>query len=1459
MLKRILSFCLTLLLLSGVLPLNAFAAAAPEIYFSEGFEGFATNEEPSDYQIKGLDCRVIEVAENDKALYGKMWGSSFSAKLPFDGKSDRMIYSFDIKIVGAKVVGTALRLSASTNLLNYRGNGSVYLEDGLNVDGYSSGLWHRYTAIVDYRTKRYSLEIDGKRKFSNRLFNQSPIAQSSVDFSFQTDSDDGVSEIYIDNVRVYSGGEVLDDAAFPVKAYKNETLDFTPTEEQPDTNKIFVNSKGKLGLGSDVITFVQKEGNTAGWAPIKKGGEEYIHFSQESTTDCFANLNVDATGSMYLVFEAELYPVAMETATADVFRTNSTGSYSNLLTLSGLNLLSNSTKVATLSAEKWTKVTLAADFLSGKADIYVDDDLKKEDVVLHEGGVIPTGEVRIACRTITGNTGHNEWYMRNVKIYEGKEPRELPEVEGSIETVEETSSGSLGLTTIQHTKAASAKKIGKAAVFMTSGNSFFADSKKQTYPQGKEAYVSDDGVKMVAAEVMAEALHEPITCTEQEVTYKNKTVLIGDTQAGGKELDAAPVKKDGVVYLPVASYAQRVLGKKVYDDSRGMVVVSDEAINLSNSSARSEAMEESDIIFRYMLYDRPTGDQLYKQLKEENTGHPRLFVKNEDIPALRAKVEASPELRKELQTVLKECDELIETPPVAYNIPDGLRLIAACQEITDRIVELTVANLVTGDTKYLDRMWVEVQNAFTYPDWNMSKHYLDSGEIGPGIALAYDMLYNHLSEKERQWFRDKFVEYYLDFAVGVYTGRSTFTAFDTRMVISNWGAVIGNSHLMCALAMLDSEDEDSEFTEKIKFLAENAVQAIEVPMGAFFPDGAIDEGVGYWSFYTKNLTYSVRGLMNCFGDDFGFLDSPGYRGVPDYLLYAQSTLGYYSYADAGDSNGVGNYISCPEALLICDFYGDYEKMDAVKNMLVNLKGRIGSKSILWYEPEKAQSSAEGYPLDYLFNSIQLTVMKSAWDDDMAAYLGAIGGETTPMNHWDKGSFIFDVGGVRWFSDMGSDNYNVTGGYSGLKGATLYRKRAEGHNCLVINPTAADPGQVSYSYVPVEKMETKARGGISVYDLSEAYAPSVSSYRRGFYLGDNRQSLLVQDEFELKEANSEVYSFFHTTGKIEISADKKSAVITSQGKKLKAEILTNISDWKLEARDTSPLFAENTREGERSRAAYSKLAFVANASGNCYITVKFTLLDDLIEYSPITYQPIDSWTIPDGEIPAKSTVTAIYMDGKALEGFNPAVSEYTVPVVADEQMPAFTADSPDGVITVETPSSFDGTVRIIAQNEGGKRAYTVKFEYQIRTSDALLNISPVNGIPGDVKQLPVSYCYADSNPQPDNGDINAVDGNLETRWSCNTNPCFLEVDLGESKEISGVAIAYMDSHRFYKYDILVSEDKINYTRIYSGTSSGLSNVWDYLPCGTKARYVRYVGYGHADGDWNSVLEFRPCGK
>ncbi|MBO5369899.1 MAG: discoidin domain-containing protein, partial [Clostridia bacterium] len=556
------------------------------------------------------------------------------------------------------------------------------------------------------------------------------------------------------------------------------------------------------------------------------------------------------------------------------------------------------------------------------------------------------------------------------------------------------------------------------------------------------------------------------------------------------------------------------------------------------------------------------------------------------------------------------------------------------------------------------------------------------------------------------------------------------------------------------------------------------------------------------------------------------------------------------------------HMVCDESYLISKLYGNIEEMNAARAFAASFGSKLGALGILWYEPLGDSNAYKSYPLDYVLKSIQLVSAKATWGEPNSAYFSAIGGAIElSSSHWDKGSFIFDDDGVRWFSDMGAEAYELADGSShyGAAGAYIFRKRAEGHNCLLINPSAEDPGQVTGAYAALSRFETKPRGIIAEYDLAEVYGDKVTSYKRGFLFGDNRNSLVVQDEVELSKPNSEIYHYLYTTGKVEVSPDKKTAYITEDGKTLKIEYICDASSWHVEAQAANSLFPELHKAGEHSRASYTRVALVGKASGKLNISIKCTVEDELETYEPHRLVPMSQWTLPDGEIPPKPEIDAIYVNGEPLADFEPLKNDYSISLTADTPIPVFTATSTTGTVEVIAPETLNDYARLIVSNEHGKRAYRIKFNFIIRETENLMDTKPVDGIPADVKKLKVAYCYADHNPQTDNSDKNAVDDNLETRWSSDVKPSFIEVDVGEVTNISGVALAYMDSQRFYKYDILVSKDKINYEKIYTGTSSGLKNEWDYLPLGVDARYVRYVGYGHADGEWNSILEFRPCGK
>jgi len=112
--------------------------------------------------------------------------------------------------------------------------------------------------------------------------------------------------------------------------------------------------------------------------------------------------------------------------------------------------------------------------------------------------------------------------------------------------------------------------------------------------------------------------------------------------------------------------------------------------------------------------------------------------------------------------------------------------------------------------------------------------------------------------------------------------------------------------------------------------------------------------------------------------------------------------------------------------------------------------------------------------------------------------------------------------------------------------------------------------------------------------------------------------------------------------------------------------------------------------------------------------------------------------------------------------------------------------------------------------------------------------------------------------------NSLDGNLDTRWAVKDkgNGAWGIYDLGEVYTLDQIQLAYAQGDkRNYQFDIEVSVDGVNYTKIITnGASCGLTTGFEAFDMGdVSARYVKYVGYGHivtatqASGVWNSLTE------
>jgi len=115
----------------------------------------------------------------------------------------------------------------------------------------------------------------------------------------------------------------------------------------------------------------------------------------------------------------------------------------------------------------------------------------------------------------------------------------------------------------------------------------------------------------------------------------------------------------------------------------------------------------------------------------------------------------------------------------------------------------------------------------------------------------------------------------------------------------------------------------------------------------------------------------------------------------------------------------------------------------------------------------------------------------------------------------------------------------------------YCKRAEGQNTLVINPDITLDDQYALAEASFTSFEETPDGGKAVLDMTDAYSMNMAkTVTREFELFGDRSSLRITDTVKCR-IKSEIYWFMHTKADIDISADGKSAILTKNGKQIKA--------------------------------------------------------------------------------------------------------------------------------------------------------------------------------------------------------------------------------------------------------------------------------------------------------------------
>jgi len=172
-------------------------------------------------------------------------------------------------------------------------------------------------------------------------------------------------------------------------------------------------------------------------------------------------------------------------------------------------------------------------------------------------------------------------------------------------------------------------------------------------------------------------------------------------------------------------------------------------------------------------------------------------------------------------------------------------------------------------------------------------------------------------------------------------------------------------------------------------------------------------------------------------------------------------------------------------------------------------------------------------------------------------------------------------------------------------------------------------------------------------------------------------------------------------------------------------------------------------------------------------------------------------------------------------------------------------------------------RTVSFNSGGDNDLDIYLEYNGQTCrfDDVQLYEIGNSSSGGSSSGSLGISNATGTSSGSNGPFNGVDGNLNSRYSSNGNGSYLQLDLGSTKTISSVSVAWFKGNqRSAFFEIFVGTSTNNLTRVFSGTSSGNTlNLENYNFNDRSGRYVRIVGFGNTSNSWLSITDVDVIGS
>lgn len=461
--------------------------------------------------------------------------------------------------------------------------------------------------------------------------------------------------------------------------------------------------------------------------------------------------------------------------------------------------------------------------------------------------------------------------------------------------------------------------------------------------------------------------------------------------------------------------------------------------------------------------------------------HPRLLFPPSAESLVKERISGDSLASGIQKHILARATKVLTSRTCEYRIPDGKRLLSESRLAVNNVLYCGWAWRTTGEAKFRDRVVLELDAACALQDWNPS-HFLDTAEMSTAVAIGYDWLYPTLTAEQRTRYEDALIG----------KGLKALPAKPPGW----WNGATNNWTQVCAsglgLAAEAVKEREPELAGKIS--AQSAM-LIDRSVKFYQPDGCYPEGPGYWHYGT-NYDVLFRAMRESLGNPLDFPKE--LRASGDFMRHVVSPTGYnFNYADGGS----GLETPTPAQSWIASQspgsgQAAYVRESLGKALARGINGgatgdnRFLPLHLLWLPGEEADAAPA--PLSAAYNGEQAMAFFRTASTPDAAWLAIKGGTGAASHgHMDAGSFVYDAMGVRWFHDLGKDDYNMPG-YFGKGRWDYLRMTNLSHNTLVIGGALQ---ALPKSGCPITTKHLAGHIRSAEFDLTAAYAGQAEKVSR----------------------------------------------------------------------------------------------------------------------------------------------------------------------------------------------------------------------------------------------------------------------------------------------------------------------------------------------------------------------------